>query len=289
VRVVDAAGTVLSDPASSPEFDTDRDPAAVITSVVPREDGSILMTWQPGKYTDPNPGDPLDDPPGTPFRYLPVASIIDFNDYENLAEPTTATSFVVPARPSPVNVGLRNAPNGWYGYNGTAAAVDGNRLTAKVPSKATAGGKLTVTGKAVKLTRICDPGPCWLGEEPDRGRELRLQTRASASAPWRTLATTKAAKDGTYTIKVTFTGTADYRVVAPAIALVPGRNAQSFAATTATTVVRGSTGSGSGSGGQGGGGGLPITGAPVASIAAVGGLLVLLGGLLTMAGRRRAG
>lgn len=76
-------------------------------------------------------------------------------------------------------------------------------------------------------------------------------------------------------------------MIAPAIVLAPNRNAQSFAATTATT-VRGVTGSGggSGSGGQGGGG-LPITGAPVASIAVAGGLLVLLGGVLAMAGRRR--
>jgi len=47
VRVVDAAGTELSDPARSPEFDTDREPPPVMKSVVPREDGSIRMTWEP--------------------------------------------------------------------------------------------------------------------------------------------------------------------------------------------------------------------------------------------------
>jgi hypothetical protein len=287
VRVVDADGTALSDPASSPEFDTDRVPAAVIKSVVPREDGSILMTWAQGTYTDPNPGDPLDIPPVTPYRYTPVASVIDFNDWDDVGKPTTATSFVVPARESPVKVGLRSPTNEWYGWTGTDAQVEGNRLTTRIPSSATIGGKLTVTGKSVRLTRICDPGPCWFGEWDDQGREVRLQTRTARGAPWRTVATAKARKGGAYTLKAGFAGTGDYRVVEPAINFTPpDGDARAFAATAVTT-VRGVTGpvDDNDTGGQGGG--LPITGAPVAWIAVAGGLLVALGMALAAAGRIR--
>ncbi|MBM2619418.1 hypothetical protein JIG36_28080 [Actinoplanes sp. LDG1-06] len=286
VRVVaiDADGAEISEPAFSPVFDTDRDPAAHIVGVVPREDGSILMTWRPGPYTDPNPGDPLDTP--GPFRYVPVASVFEFNEYDELAAPTTATSFVVPARPAPVNVGLRSAPNGWYGYTGVSAPVQGNRLTVTIPRKATIGGTVTVTGRAVKLNRLCDPGPCPTVEENDAGRELRLQERTATAAGWRTVATTKARKDGTYTLEAPFAGTRTYRVVAPAVALAPGRVAQVFAATAETTAtgVTGPVGTGDGGGS---GGGLPITGAPVVALAVGGGLLVAAGAALALTGRRR--
>nr|WP_221379003.1 hypothetical protein [Actinoplanes polyasparticus] len=281
VVAVDAAGAEISEPAFSPVFDTDRGPAARVVSVVPREDGSILMTWRPGTYTDPNPGDPLDTP--GPFRYIPIASMFEFNEYEQLAPPTTATSFVVPPRPGPVDVGLRTAPNGWYGYTDVGAPVQGNRLTATIPGEATIGGTVTVTGRAFKLNRLCDRGPCPTVEEDDAGRELRLQERAGTTAGWRTVATTKARQDGTYTLEVPFTGTRHYRVVAPVVGLPPARVAQLFAATTATTT----TGVSGPAGGGGSGGGLPITGAPVVAVALGGGLLVAVGAVLALTGRRR--
>lgn len=298
VRVVaiDADGAEVGEPAFSPVFDTDRDPAARLVSVVPREDGSILMSWRPGTSTDPNPGDPLDTP--DPVRYIPVASVFEFNEYEELAAPTTATSFVVPPRRTPVDVGLRTAPNGWYGWTGATASVAGDRLTVTIPRRATIGGTVTVTGRAVKLGRLCDLGPCPTVEEDDAGRELRLQERAGATG-WRTVATTKARKGGTYTFRVPFAGTRDYRVVAPVVALPPGaviagRAARVFAATavTTTTGVPGPAGGGTGDGGGAGdgggsGGGLPITGAPVAALAVGGGLLVGIGAALALIGRRR--
>ncbi|MCO8277556.1 hypothetical protein M1L60_43955 [Actinoplanes sp. TRM 88003] len=289
VRVVaiDADGGEISDPAYSPVFDTDRDPAARIVGVVPREDGSILMTWRPGTYTDPNPGDPLDTP--GPPRYIPVASLFEFNEYEDLAPPTTETSFVVPARRSPVDVGVRSAPNGWYGYTVASASVAGSRLTAKIPARATTGGTVTVTGEAVKLGRLCDPGPCPTFEEADAARELQLQERTGTT--WRTVATTKARQDGKYTFETSFAGTRDYRVIAPAVARASSGVAHEYAATAATTTT-GATGpaggdSGGGDNGGGAGGGLPITGAPVAALAAAGGLLVAGGAVLALTGRRR--
>ncbi|GID32491.1 hypothetical protein [Paractinoplanes brasiliensis] len=286
VRVVaiDADGAEISEPAFSPVFDTDRDPAPRIVGVAPREDGSILMTWRPGTLTDRNPGDPLDTT--GPFRYIPVASLFEFNEYEDLAPPTTATSFVVPPRQAPVNVGLRTTPNGWYGYTGANRSVQGNRLTVTIPRRATIGGTVTVTGKAVKLNRLCDPGPCPTYEEDDAGRELRLQERTGATAEWRTVATTKARKDGTYALATPFAGTRDYRVVAPAVSLAPGRTAQVFAATAVTTTT-GVTGPADGDDNGGSGGGLPVTGAPVVALAVGGGLLVAAGAALALTGRRR--
>jgi hypothetical protein len=300
VVAVDADGAEISEPAFSPVFDTDRDPAARIVSVTPREDGSIVMTWRPGSYTDRNPGDPLDTP--GPVRYIPVASLFEFNEYEELAPPTTATSFVVPPRRTPVDVGVRTASNGWYGYTGVSASVAGTRLTVTIPKQATTGGTVTATGRVIKTGRLCDLGPCPTVEEEDKGREVRLQERAGSAAGWRTVATTKAGPDGAYTLRAPFAGTRDYRVVAPVVALapgqvVPGRAARTYAETTATTTT-GVTGppdsgstpgdGGSAPGGNGGsGGGLPITGVPALPFSLAGGLLVALGAALLLTGRRR--
>ncbi|MBB4693168.1 hypothetical protein [Paractinoplanes abujensis] len=281
VVAVDSDGAEISEPAFSPVFDTDRGPKARIVSVVPREDGSILMTWRPGAYTDPNPGDPLDVP--GPVRYIPVATLFEFNEYDDLAAPTTATSFVVPPRRTPVGVGVRAESVGWYDDSGVDAPVAGDRLTATIPQQATIGGTVTVTGRSIKLGRLCDRGPCPTVEEDDAGRELRLEERAGATAGWRTVATAKARKDGTFTLTAPFAGTRDYRVVAPVLALAPDRAARVRAVTAATTTtgVTGPAGDG------GSGGGLPITGAPVVALAVGGGLLVALGAALTLTGRRR--
>ncbi|WP_249997889.1 hypothetical protein [Actinoplanes sp. M2I2] len=298
VTVVDADGNALSEPADSPEFDTDQDPAAVVTSVVPRADGTILMTWKPGEYTDPNPGDPLDTPV-VPVRYIPVASQPVYTDYDHLAEPTTATSFVIPKRPTPLAVGLRTAPNGWFGYTGVSVPVDGGRLTVK----ARTGAKLTVTGKAIKLTRACDLSACeaFVWDNPDR--RLTLQRRAGAT--WTTVATTVSRADGTYTFTTARAGAGAYRVLAPPTARVTGQAAQGIVISDVVTVAAGggptasptpsaspaptaapAPGTGS-DGGSGGGGSLPITGTPVMWVALAGGLLVLLGVVFATLGRAR--
>ncbi|MBU2665743.1 hypothetical protein KOI35_19725 [Actinoplanes bogorensis] len=282
VRVVDADGAELSEPASSPEFDTDREPAATITLVQPREDGSILMRWKPGAYTDPNPGDPLDVPADLPYRYRPVASQPSFNEYDQLAEPTTETSFVVPAREAPMRVGLRNVPNEWYGYNGISAAVEGTKLTGVVTAT---GGTVRATGKAVRTVRACDPGPCWTEDNADNGRALTLQSRAGAGSPWQTVATGRTRADGSYSLAGDFAGAAGYRVVAPAVSATGEGTARTFAATPVVAVAGGDGPAGGGGGGSGGGG-LPITGTPVMWIAIGGGLLVLLGVLFAVLGRR---
>ncbi|XVU24107.1 hypothetical protein ACQPZJ_43865 [Actinoplanes sp. CA-054009] len=74
-------------------------------------------------------------------------------------------------------------------------------------------------------------------------------------------------------------GARDYRVVEH----TANRDAKTSFATPATTTKATPPATG------GGGGGLPITGAPIAGITLVGGLLVALGAALPRLGRRRHG
>ncbi|MEU8813945.1 hypothetical protein [Actinoplanes sp. NPDC048796] len=297
VSVVDEDGQVVSEKGLSPVFDTNAPAQPIIEKVTPREDGTVAFSWRPGTETDTTPGDPLDVPAGTPVRFTPFVAYSSLNDFEALTSaPVAATSFVVPDRAKPSRVGVRTTPNEWA-FNGESAPVDGTRVTATIPKKVTAGGKLTVTGKAVHLTRQCDPGVCW-GEESDgAGRLLRLQARANARAAWRTVATTRAGADGTFSFDVNSPGTRDYRVVAPPVARTADQEAKAYFATPPATVKAkpAATGGGgyhepgAGTGGTGGGegGGLPITGAPAAGTALAGGLLIALGVAFLRAGRRR--
>ena len=100
------------------------------------------------------------------------------------------------------------------------------------------------------------------------------------------MASTRTATDGGFTFRVTFPGARDYRVVAPPLSQAKGQTAIAYAASAVTT-VRAATGGGGGGSGDDDTGGLPITGAPVAWVAAAGGVLVALGALLLLAGRLR--
>ncbi|WP_127501396.1 hypothetical protein [Actinoplanes solisilvae] len=288
VTVVDADGTALSEPADSAAFDTNGAPPPVITKAVATVDGSIKLTWVPGKITDPNPGDPL-DLPATEFGHLPFASQPTFNEFDIVGDEVRGGGTVVIKRVGPVIVGLW-AVNEWANRIGDYAVFNGTKVTAKVPAKATIGGKLKVTGTAVALLRGCDPGPCWSYEEPWAGREVSLQTRATEDAAWKTVATTKSGAEGKFTFSTAFAATGDYRVIAAPVAAVKKEPGWTYAETTATTVT-GVTGTvpddGSDEGDGGTGGGLPITGPSTMVFALAGVLLVLLGGGLAATGRLR--
>ncbi|XVV11457.1 hypothetical protein ACQP2X_42565 [Actinoplanes sp. CA-131856] len=300
VSVIDENDQVVSSRGLSPVFDTNGPAQPVIETVTPREDGTVAFRWRPGTETDTTPGDPLDVPAGAPVRFTPFVSHSSLNDFEALTPaPVAATSFLVPDRPKPIRVGVRTTPNEWT-FNGESAPVDGTRVTATIPKKVTTGAKLIVTGKAVHLTRACDPGVCWAEESDGAGRLLRLQARANAKAAWQTVATTRARADGTFTVSVKSPGTRDYRVVAPPVARTADQEAKAYFATPATTTKATPPAAGGGynepepetggdAGGAGGsdGGGLPITGAPVAGVALTGGLLVAFGVALLRLGRRQ--
>ncbi|MEU8813944.1 hypothetical protein [Actinoplanes sp. NPDC048796] len=288
VTVVDENDQVISEPGLSPVFDTNGPPQPVIETVVPREDGTVAFTWRSGVEVDTTPNDPLDLPAPVPARFVPVASYSNFNDYEVLAaEPITATSFVVPARDTPYNVGVRTAPNEWT-FNGVSAPVDGTRVTATIPKKVAPGGRLTVTGRALYLTRACDPGPCWSIENDDAGRLLRLQARTGEGAAWQNVATARARADGKFTLSVKSPGSRDYRVVAPPVARAANRDAKAYFATPVTRTKETPPTAGGDTGGTGGGGGLPITGSSVAGTTLGGSLLVAFGAALLLTGRRRS-
>ncbi|MGK5684527.1 hypothetical protein [Actinoplanes sp. URMC 104] len=290
VAIIDADGTVLSEPGFSAEFDTDLGPYLAITSAVPQVDGSVRFAWKLEPYTDSNPGDPLDRPAVVP-PYQPVVRPVPGDDVVPLGPPVRgAGSLVVRGRTAPLIVGVIMRRNEWSLSDEAFAEINGSRVTADLPASATTGGRLTVTGKAVQVGHVCEPGFCHIesGEYPNRNRELKLQARAGAGAPWQTVATTKTGADGTYTVSTAFAGTRDYRVIALPVAWVRAKQGLTYAESAAGT-VRGvpgpATGGGDGGTDDGGqGGGLPITGPPVMWIALAGGLL-LAGGVLL---RRRA-
>ena len=284
VQPVDSAGQPVGSAGRSPAFDTDLPAHPTLTQGVPRADGTISLAWRPGTYHDDTPGDPLDLPAG-PVRFIPVSSNPSFREFIDLVKtPITGTSFVVPVREMPQWAGVRTTPNE-FGSAYATMAVARTDLTASIPHTAAVGRSMQVTGVSKLTDRICDPGPCGVGTHEDPARVLHLEARTGASSPWRTVATTTTAtKTGKYSFRITSPGTRDYRVVAEAVAWKPGHDARSYDATSAVTTR---SGAGSGSGTTGDGGGLPITGAPTAWIAAAGALLVALGAVLAMAGRRR--
>lgn len=284
IQPVDATGQPLGDAAHSVGFDTDQTPRPVVTDATPRVDGTILLTWKAGAYHDDTPGDPL-DLPDAPARYVPLGSQPTFNDFDQLVTaPIAGTSFVVPTtRTLPEWLGVLATPNEWGAsrFPGNIARITRTQLTASIPHTAVTGQPLRVTGVSTLIVRICDPGPCGSEPDPDSGRVLHLQARTSGTAPWQTVATTTAAaRDGKYSFRITSPGTRQYRVVAEPISGVDDQTAKSYAVTAAVTVASSSSEGGSG-------GGLPITGAPVAWIAAGGAVLLLLGIGLAVAGRRR--
>jgi hypothetical protein len=290
VTAVDAAGNPLSEPGSSPVFDMDPSPRPVLKAVVPREDGTVRMSWSAGVATDDTPGDPLDY--DAPARFVPIAADPTFNAAGPLAPASAATSFTVPATQGyPTYVGVRTEETFW-GWTAAAVEVNGTRLTVSIPGSAKAGSKLRATGSALRLRRVCDPGPCWAEILPDAGRELTLQARPRAGAAWTSLATIKANSTGGFSFLFTFPGTRDYRVVAAPVSYPSRATAGVWAATPVTTIrlLPAGAPNGNGSGGSGGSAdtpGLPITGASVIGLSAAGGVLILLGVVLSVAGRAR--
>jgi hypothetical protein len=288
VRTLDSEGAP-SEPGRSPVFDTDRPTPPVFKTAVPREDGTVEITFEAGApYTDDNPGDPLDLPAPNPPQYIPLASVYTFNEFEDAGAATTATKVVVAKRPLPARYSVRTVTNEWgYRTAATDTLIWGSKISATIPKKATTGKPLKVTGKAIRVQRQCDPGPCGVGDSADPNRLVRLEARTGANAAWVSVATVRTATNGTFTMQVTSPGTRQYRVVAPVVLQAGEQDAMGFAATPVTTTKAVTTAAGTDTSGSGGGGGLAITGPPVGLIAAAGGVFVAFGLVLTLAGRRR--
>ncbi|XVV11454.1 hypothetical protein ACQP2X_42550 [Actinoplanes sp. CA-131856] len=223
VTATDLTSEPVSEPGLSTLFDTDMPPAPVLTSVEPLADGTIKVNWTPGQVrADVTPGDPLDVTAVEPPLFVPVEL---FTDPRELAEPSTATSFVFAGPASAITaVGVHTVNewtvNGYLGWRATVSYGDvaGTRVTATIPRTAPAGKKLTVTGKAIMIRSFCDSGlRCQTYEYDDSGRSLSLEYRTGAGAAWRTVATTKAGSDGKFTVSTTFPGIGEYRVTAPVV------------------------------------------------------------------------
>ncbi|MFC3735894.1 hypothetical protein [Paractinoplanes deccanensis] len=322
VTAVDASGTAISEAGKSPVFDTATPPRPVLTSVLPGEDGTVKMTWTPGTAKpDTTPNDPLDAPADGPQQFVPYYIAGSADQPVPAGEPTTGTSFVVKAGiPTLFTVGVY-APNEWtdpvqpWSTSGAQVFLFDTRITATIPKSVPAGGKLTVTGKAIRKYQNCSRYICNTVQDEFAGRLLHLEARTGATGAWKTVATTNADKAGTFTFTVANPATADYRVVAPVAEGTSNgdKAALTYFATAPATVTAGSaTGGGNtpggdqpgtdqpggepgtdqpggepGTGGTGGGDSLPITGAPIVWISVAGGLLLLVGAAFFLTGRLR--
>lgn len=280
---IDAAGATVGAPALSPAFDNDRPPAVTIDAVEPRADGTVLLRWTPRPpAADVTPGDPL-DLPVEQQRVVPVAATGD-GPPDELAEPVTGTSFVVPAGlAAPYALGVQTV-NEW-GATVAVTEVRGTAVTAAVPARVAVGARVQVTGTVTGSLPACKDAACTAQTYPDAGRAVHLEARTGAQAAWTVVGTARTTADGGYRFSVVSPGTRQYRVVAPPVSWADKRFAQTYAASAAVTTTAAAPPVAAAVSGKGGG--LPITGAPAAATAGTGVGLILFGVLLCVAGRRR--
>ncbi|HYN93019.1 MAG TPA: hypothetical protein VES42_04135 [Pilimelia sp.] len=295
VTAVAADGTA-SAPATSPQFDTDR-PGLRVTAAEPRFDGSLRVRWELVQR-ERVPGDPLDRP-ATPVRFSVYATEMQPNSWQLVTGPTDAVEYVVPARALPYDVAVVTTATEWGQAGVYPGRLHRTALSTRVPVRATAGRPVTVTGRSQLAFRGCDLAACWAVPTTLAGQPVTLQSRANASATWRTVARGVTDKDGDFrlTVPAGAAGSRQYRVVAPNVPVAPIPNgdgifgATSPAVRTVVTAAAGGGGSGGGGGGGGGRGtgadGLPITGTDTSALLATGIVLVLAGVLFRLASRVR--
>ncbi len=199
--------TPLSDPGYSVYFDTSAPPKPTLTSVVPRADGTVTITWTKNTVPDTTPGDPL-DLPEAPVGYTVYTNSYpnNFDDLVPVGPTTTSTSEVLPHVASPYFVWIQTTSNEW-GYSSSSDITVG---TTKVTIARSAGAtELTGIVSAVELA--CDQVTCDLAPWPSPGRTVSLE--AHSGSGWSTVDSAKTSSTGRYTFHVRPSETTAYRVV----------------------------------------------------------------------------
>ena len=286
VQAVDAAGSPISDSGLSPVFDASVAPPPYVYSLNPVSGGRWEMSFRAGAPEfDDTPGDPLDSPADQGKVFQPEFATADQDELVPIGKPITATSFIID-RSGPGQVGVA-AENGFGRGEGLTDLFGAQFTAVNIPSTATTGASMTMTGTLEQMYRDCYHPEHHCSEviQPDASRYVELQSRTSASQPWKTIAKTPSSRGvqyGIFDFTIVSPGTREYRFYTAPIAGLYSGNARDGAASAAVlTNSAGGTGSGSGDGG------LPITGAPTMPIAALGALLLAAGAGLTLLTRRR--
>jgi hypothetical protein len=215
VYVATPAGEPTSPAGFSARFDTLRTPRPVIDQISQVSPTRFKVKWHPVAATDPNPGDPLDVPPGTP-QYQVLANQSWLNSYQPVTTASTATEATFEQRTAPpfkVSVtgttewGDSYAPSRGIGYERIASLT--------IPSAATYGQLTVIRGLVNRIEQTCDPGPCWEQLTKEQPRTVVLQARTNATSPWYVVGTTRTAANGAFSISPPTRGTRQYRVVVP--------------------------------------------------------------------------
>ncbi|GAA1551108.1 hypothetical protein GCM10009741_64490 [Kribbella lupini] len=212
-----AAGGSTSPAGLSVPFDTLATNAPVVDQVIAGADNHFAMTWHAGPAkTDPNAGDPL-DLPTAPHTFQVYASLATVTIWDVVVPWTTATTVTFRTTDKPpitVNVYERNE---WMVTSpGTSLAFDTERFGAvTVPASTTYGQPTVISGVIERLSRFCDPGPCWADRVGEAPRPVVLQARANAASPWYAVGTVQSGTDGRFRFAPVAYGTRDYRIAVP--------------------------------------------------------------------------
>ncbi|ONI71531.1 hypothetical protein BWI15_15240 [Kribbella sp. ALI-6-A] len=218
VRIAVYAGPVGTGPAGlSVPFDTLTPGEPVIDQMIAKGDNTYTMTWRSGPpKPDPNAGDPLDLTNG-PHHFQLYASRATVTIWDVVVPWTTATTatFLTTDKP-PIHLGLYDR-NEWTANSaGKSLALDYERFgPVTIPASTTYGQPTVITGVIERLSRFCDPGPCWEMRTGEAPRPVVLQARNTTGAPWYVVGSVQSQADGRFRFAPVARGTREYRIAVP--------------------------------------------------------------------------
>lgn len=202
--------------ARSVRFDAMRPPQPVLEDLAFDPNGGVVLRWRPGEIVDVTPDDPLDVPRTSLFvvyRGLPNTTEM----YLPQNEPSAATTFTVPGPQHP-NYGLSVTETGAFSWPDLSrqVQVNGTGLRATVPSAASYGSQITVSGVVSAINTQCEGAGaiCSSVSTADPGHRVVVQARKDATSAWTSVGSTTSGSTGAYSVRISASGTRQYRAVA---------------------------------------------------------------------------
>jgi hypothetical protein len=218
VRIAVYAGPAGTGSAGlSVPFDTLTPGEPVIDQLIVKGDNTYTMTWHSGPpKSDPNPVDPLDLTNG-PHQFQIYASLATVTIWDVVVPWTTArtATFRTTDKP-PIGLSLFDRSEWTANSASKGLALDYERFgPVTTPASTTYGQPTVITGQIERLSRFCDPGPCWemvVGEPP---RPVVLQARNTTGSPWYVVGSVQSQTFGRFRFDPIARGTREYRIVVP--------------------------------------------------------------------------
>jgi hypothetical protein len=235
-RIAVAVGTsatgVSSKAGLSPVFDTDG-PLRPVGAEARHSGGNVLVTWRvlpPSQ--DFTPDDPLDVPAGRQV-YLPMIGRPG-QPLRIAGSGTTGTRQVLANVRPPYLFHLR-ATNEWSSITGAGISARTSVTTAGIPTRASFGRPLTITGRTVQQEVTCAGTRCRARRTTTAGLPVVIQAQRSGGGPWAAAGRGQTTAGGHFQIPVATVGSRFYR----AYAMVSSRSgALSTASSSAPALTR---------------------------------------------------